>query len=90
MLKLFKIQGNSLFPFYKDGQRVLCVKVFGFSKLNINDIVVFHKNNYGYMIKEIKSVDKDGFFVQGTDSLSIDSRNFGAIKKHEILYKVIL
>lgn len=89
ILKLFKIQGDSLYPLYKDGQRVLCIKLFKFNKLNINDIVVFEKQNYGLMIKQIKSIEQHNIYVEGTDSLSIDSRNFGSIKKEEIKYKVL-
>jgi phage repressor protein C with HTH and peptisase S24 domain len=89
MIKLFKIQGDSLYPFLKNGQRVLCVKIFNFLKLNINDFVVFEKQGYGLMVKQIISIESDGFFVKGTDSHSIDSRDFGLLSKNEIKYKVL-
>lgn len=89
MFKFFKIQGDSLYPFLKSGQRVFCIKIFNFSKLKLNDFVVFEKKEYGLMVKQIKEIKNQQYFVQGTDSFSIDSRNFGTIRKSEIKYKVL-
>ena len=89
MLQLFKISGNSLFPLYKDGERVLCRKVFSSTKLRVKDTVVFKKNTHGMMIKQVKSINEQGYFVEGTDPMSIDSRNFGSVTKEEIKYKVL-
>lgn len=58
MLKLFKVQGDSLYPFFKDGQRVLCVKIFRYLNLSIGDTVVFFKKDYGLMIKKSKKLKK--------------------------------
>ena len=41
------------------------------------------------MIKQVKRINKGQFFVQGTDPMSIDSRNFGAIARADIQYKKI-
>ena len=41
------------------------------------------------MIKQIKSIDKKAYFLQGTDAFSIDSRDFGMIDKKDIKYKVL-
>jgi len=89
MLQLFKITGNSLYPYYKDGQRVICRKVFKSTKIKIDDTVVFEKDAYGMMIKRVRSIDDKTYFVEGTDPMSIDSRNFGALKLKEIKYKVL-
>ena len=89
MIRLFKVSGHSLFPLLQDGQRVFCVKLFTFSKLKISDIVVFEKEPHGLMIKQIKSIDKEAYFLQGTDPFSIDSRDFGSLNKDEITYKVL-
>lgn len=89
MIGLFKVSGHSLFPLLQDGQRVFCVKIFTFSKLKISDIVVFEKEPHGLMIKQIKSMTKDKYFVQGTEAYSIDSRDFGMIDKKNIKYKVL-
>ena len=89
MIRLFKVSGHSLFPLIEDGQRVFCIKSFPFIPLKISDIIVFYKEPHGLMVKQIKSIDKKGYFVQGTDAYSIDSRDFGHIAKNEIKYKVL-
>lgn len=89
MLQIFKISGDSLYPFYKNGQRVLCKKVSQRTKIKVNDTIVFEKPSYGMMIKRVTSIYNNSYFVEGTDPISIDSRNFGALKFDEIQYKVI-
>jgi len=89
MLNIFKISGDSLYPFYKNGQRVICRKVWKSSKINVDDTIVFDKDHYGLMIKKVKSIENIGYFVEGTDPFSIDSRNFGPLKHHEVKYKVL-
>lgn len=89
MLQLFKISGDSLYPYYKDGQRVICRKVFKNTRIKVNDTVVFEKESYGMMIKRVSSIDKNSYFVEGTNPMSIDSRNFGGVKLNEIKYKVL-
>ena len=89
MLQLFKISGNSLYPLYKEGQRVVCRKVFQNTKIKVNDTIVFEKDHYGTMIKQVASIEKNHYFVKGTDPMSIDSRTFGSLKLDEIKYKVL-
>lgn len=89
MFKLFKIEGFSLYPILKEGEVVLCVKLFSFSKIKINDIVVFTQKDNGCMIKKVIKINQHGYFVQGENPDSIDSRNFGELQKKELLYKVI-
>ena len=89
MIKILKIKGNSLYPHLQEGQRVICIKNFKFLKLNINDYVVFEKQGYGLMIKQISAIENGSYFVRGTDFNSIDSRNFGIISRDEIKYKVL-
>jgi phage repressor protein C with HTH and peptisase S24 domain len=89
MVQIFKISGDSLYPYYKDGQRVICRKVFKDTKIKVDDIVVFEKDAYGMMIKRVKSINDNTYFVEGTDPMSIDSRNFGVLTLKEIKYKVL-
>ena len=90
MLKLFKISGDSLYPFYKNGQRVLCRKILSKTNINIDDTVVFEKESYGMMIKKVKHIENSTYFVQGTNPYSIDSRDFGTLTQEELKYKVVL
>jgi len=89
MLQIFKISGDSLYPFYKNGQRVVCRKVWENTPIKIDDTVVFNKDKYGLMIKKVKSIENLNYFVEGTNPYSIDSRNFGTLTHDEITYKVL-
>jgi signal peptidase I len=87
MIRIFKVEGNSLYPYLKDGQKIICLKVFEFSQIALGDFIVFSKKPYGLMIKRVERVNNGMFFVQGTDPMSIDSRNFGFIERTDIKYK---
>lgn len=89
MFKLFRVEGYSLFPFLKEGEVVLCIKIFSFSKIKEKDTVVFKYKNNGSMIKRVKKINQNGYFVQGENPDSIDSRNFGELEKKDLLYKAV-
>lgn len=89
MLKFFKIEGFSMYPLLTEGTVVLCFKLFSFNKIRKNDFVLFNHKIHGFMIKKVTDITKNGYFVQGENSFSIDSRNFGELKKEDLLYKVI-
>jgi len=92
MIKLFKISGESLYPSYKNKDIVLCLS-FKYTKLKNNDIVVFKHKSYGLMVKKIKEISiinsQKYYYVIGTNSSSIDSRNFGFIHEENISHKVL-
>ena len=90
MLKFFKITGHSLYPSYKDGQRVLCKKITQKSSLYINDTIIFEKEPYGLMVKKITEIIVDKYYVRGLSFDSIDSGDFGYLNKEDIKYKIIL
>jgi phage repressor protein C with HTH and peptisase S24 domain len=79
-----------MFPILKDGDTVVAIKNFSFLKIKVDDIVVFqlptHKK---LMIKRVVSVHDGLYKVLGESSFSTDSRDFGTLKKEEILYKVL-
>lgn len=87
MITLFKIKGDSLFPLRKSGQRVVCIKLLKFIPINVGDIVIFEKKGYPKMIKRVEKINKNGYFVKGTIADSIDSRDFGYLRREELLYK---
>jgi len=89
VFKILSVSGYSLYPLLKEGERVFCIKVFSFTSLKTSNIVLFHKKPQGLMIKQIKSIEHDQYFVQGTNVDSIDSRDFGTISKKEIQYKLL-
>lgn len=89
MFQLFKISGDSLYPFFKNGERVICRKIFSKTKIKVADTVVFKKEHYGLMIKRVKRIDDHIYFVEGTNPYSIDSRDFGSLSQKELKYKVV-
>lgn len=85
----FKIEGNSMIPAFKAGDKILVSKLSYFlSKPKIGDVVVLKKKKF--IIKRIARVKNDKIFVIGDNkNESIDSKNFGWVEKKEIVGKVI-
>ncbi len=91
MLKLLKIEGDSLTPNFEHGDFVLVSKIpFLFHSPSHGDVVAFHQPGYGLLIKYIQSVNPDGELnVIGTRPESIDSRVFGAVRQEDMIGKVV-
>ena len=83
----FTVSGNSMLPTLNPGQDVLAL--CWLYKLEVGDVVVVKKNGKE-MIKRIQKVHDREYFVEGDNKLeSTDSRNFGPIRKDQIIGKVI-
>jgi nickel-type superoxide dismutase maturation protease len=91
MLKLLKISGDSLYPEFEQGDFVLVSKIpFYISSPSAGDVIAFHQPGYGLLIKRIQTVDSaGGIEVVGTHPESVDSRVFGAVRRKDIIGKVI-
>ncbi len=92
MIRILKVTGDSLSPFFLEGDFVVASKIpFFFRSPGTGDIVVFKHPDYGIMIKQVDQVSPDGaeLFVVGTSPLSTDSRQFGPIGRRTVLGKVI-
>ena len=82
----FKVFGNSMYSTLKEGQGVL---TFNWGKVKIGDIVVIKYKNRE-IIKRIKKIEEDRFFVKGdNEKESTDSRHFVSLNKLQIIGKVI-
>jgi nickel-type superoxide dismutase maturation protease len=79
------VEGNSMAPTLRPHQRVL---VYRWKKGRVGDVIVF-KKNAKTMIKRIERFEYGRAFVKG-DNLkdSQDSRNYGAVERHQIIGKV--
>ncbi|MBI3033802.1 S26 family signal peptidase [Candidatus Woesearchaeota archaeon] len=74
-------------PAFRQGERVLLFKT---RKVKIGDVIVF--SNPGMdCIKRVCAINGDSLFVEGDNKLhSTDSRDYGAVRKEQVIGKVIL
>ena len=84
MCKVLRVTGDSLSPFFLEGDFVVVSKIpFFLRKPRSGDVVVFRHPVYGTMIKRIEHLSPDGeeVYVVGEHPLSTDSRQFGALPR---------
>lgn len=86
MLKLLRVQGESMTPEYQNGDFVL---IWRLTKPKVGDVVVFRNPFYGILIKQIQKIGVEGIYVIGTGENSLDSRRLGPVDPVTILGKVI-
>ena len=92
MLKVIKVTGNSLSPFFLSGDFVLVSTFYRhFKNLKEGDSVVFNHPEYGQMIKFIVTnyPDSEHFKVAGSNENSISSHKLGLIPYSDLIGKVI-
>jgi signal peptidase I len=92
MIKVLKVSGHSLTPYYQEGDFVLIVKIpFFLDRLKSGDTVVFNHPVFGQMIKLVEHIEPQGelVFVSGTHTNSLDSHQLGPIPRTALLGKVI-
>ena len=92
MLRFIKISGNSLSPEYQEGDFVLIATMPRFLySVRQGDLFVFRHPLFGTMVKKVHriSADANQIYVIGTHENSIDSRQFGPVRKDELIGKVI-
>lgn len=92
MLKIIKVTGSSLSPFFLSGDYVL-VSTYrqSFKSLQIGDSVVFNHPEYGRLIKRIRTNNPDSkcLEVSGVHEDSISSHKLGLISYSKLIGKVI-
>lgn len=87
LLGLFRISGHSMEPTLHENDTVLTSNLpYLFFSPKQGDIIVFEKDNK-IIVKRIQKIENDRYFVTGDNSR--DSKDFGWIKKSDILGKVI-
>lgn len=77
-------------PLFLHGDKILTTSLFYlFKSPRINDIVVFREKNKIFL-KRITKIKKNKYFISGDNQNdSLDSKDFGAISKNQILGKFI-
>jgi nickel-type superoxide dismutase maturation protease len=91
-MQIIKVTGESLSPFFRDGDYVLVAKFpFLLKRIKPGDILVFRHPLFGTMIKRLERLSPDGedLFVVGEDAFSNDSRRFGPIRRADLVGKVV-
>lgn len=86
MIKILRIQGESMMPEYQDGEFVL---IWRTSRPKVGDVVVFDNELYGILIKQVEKITEQGVYVIGTGENSLDSRRLGPVNPEKIQGKVI-
>jgi len=92
MLKIIKVTGNSLSPFFLSGDFVLVSTSHRqFKNLKEDDLVVFFHPEYGRLIKLITKnyPDSENLKVTGSHEESISSHKLGFIPYSDLIGKVI-
>ena len=76
-------------PLFVEGDYVLSLnKKYCVPK--IQDCIVFKDDIYGCIVKKIVKAPKGGFYVEGTNSCSMDSRSLGLIPLDRVVGKVVM
>jgi hypothetical protein len=93
MLKIKKVTGNSLSPFFLPGDYVLlnsCSRAH--SSLKPGDVIAFNHPDIGQTIKFVKENDPQRAVlrVAGSDKNSISSHKLGPVPYSSVIGKVIL
>lgn len=90
-LSRFKVHGDSMLPFLKEGEDVVSFNwAYNFSEIKIGDVVVAKIKNL-LIIKRVFHIDGRRIFLKGDhEIMSTDSRNFGWLDKRQILGKAII
>ena len=86
MFRFLRIQGESMTPEYQDGDFVLIMRV---RRPKAGQVIVFHNQLYGTLIKRIEKITEEGIYVVGTGANSLDSRRLGPVRPERVQGKVI-
>jgi len=88
MIRILRVQGDSLSPQYRDADFVVVVTKR--LRLRVGDTVVFRHPVYGTLIKQVKHIEPDGaLWVEGVHPHSVDSRTFGPVPRTAVVGRVL-
>ena len=88
MLKIIKVTGNSLSPFFLPGDYVVIgMKPLFSGNIHPGDFIVFDHEEYGRLIKKVLEYDPDSdlFNIIGAHPLSLDSRQVGPVASSSVI-----
>ncbi len=94
LFKVYRVEGKSLSPVMEDGDYVITIRIFcqfffkRFYRIP-RRYIVFRKSGYPLMIKAIRKNLSEGLEVVGFHWSSVDSREFGLVKRPEVIAVVL-
>lgn len=88
MLKIIRVQGESMSPLYESGDYLLAATWFFVRRLRDGDVVVFTDETVGLMVKRIRAVTDEGFYMEGMNSRSVSTESMGLVTAERIQAKV--
>ena len=90
------ICGNSMYPTYKDGEKILSTRLFFPDNLKVGDVVIFippskTHDEVQFVIKRVQYINDNGKFFLVGDNLdgSYDSRDYGYVDESHLVSKAI-
>ncbi len=88
MIRILRVQGDSLSPEYSDGDFVVVSTKS--LRLRVGDTVVFRHPIYGTLIKRVEHIEPNGeLWVVGSHPNSVDSRSFGTVPRAAVVGRVL-
>ncbi len=92
MLKILRIEGESMSPDYNNGDYVIVSRFpLLFNMVKINSVLVFKSSKFGVLIKNVSAIDQAGnrFYFKGTNQMSVSTELIGAIERKDIIGSVL-
>ena len=85
---LVKIEGESAWPELVSGKIYFATNLV---KLKVGNFIIFQnpKNREEILVKKIKLIEENTYFVEGTLPWAESSRNFGSIDRCSIFGKIL-
>lgn len=89
-LKLWKVEGHSMAPMIPSGSFLLASKWLKLFPIKEGQQLVINHPKYGFMVKTVALVDKNGFiWSKGENPSSISVEQMGPISKQQIFGRVV-
>lgn len=83
----FQIEGESMLPTFRLGDRVL---LFRWTKIRPGDVVIFYHEGVKFIKRAIEKNSSDRWMMKGDNSFaSTDSLDFGEVSEASMIGKVV-
>ena len=88
--KIWQVTGHSMFPRIPQSSFVLVLQWFAFRKIKPGQTLLINHNRYGFLIKKVALIDKNGLiWCKGENPSSISIEKLGPIGKQNIIGQVL-